>query len=124
MLRIFHCFLAVLFSVFALSAQAGEYVDMFPGTLVIWEDKPVLIRCDLVKNAYVLVDSDLQTAPYLEQVKELQASIESPVSARVYGSYREINGMNHLVVRSMENIRKGDSCHLVPPKLPLNITFP
>ena len=123
-MRWFRYFAAVFFSLCAVTAQADDYVDLFPGTLVIWQDQPVLIRCDLLKNAYVLVDHNMQTAPYLEQIRELQASIESPVSARVYGSYRQIDGKNHLVVKSMENIRKGDSCHLVPPRFPLNITFP
>lgn len=123
-MTISRCLALLLFSMLAVAARAEEYVDMYPGTLVISQGQAVLIRCDLVKNAYILVDADMQTAPYIEQVRQLGASLESPVSAIVVGSYKNVEGKNHLVVQSIEEVRKGRSCHLMPPKEPFNITFP
>lgn len=117
-------YLAVLvFWFLAKNGWAGEGMDIFPGTLVIWHDQPVLIRCDLVKNAYILVDGDMQTSSYVEQIRKLSASLESPVSAVISGSYRNVGGKNYLVVQSIKTIRKGSSCHLIPPEEPLNIEF-
>ncbi|WAW10559.1 hypothetical protein NB640_02555 [Oxalobacter vibrioformis] len=117
-------YLAVVFlSMMAAGALAEDMVDMYPGTLVISQGLPVLIRCDLVKNAYILADADMQAAPYIEQIRQLGASLESPVCAIVVGSYKNIEGKNHLVVQSIEEIQKGRSCHLMPPREPLNIRF-
>lgn len=115
---------AFFFSMLAGAAWAEEYVDMYPGTLALSQGQPVLIRCDLVKNAYILVDADMKTSSYVEQIRQLGASLESPVSVIVLGAYRSIDGRNHIVVKSIEEIRKGRSCHLVPPKEPFNIKFP
>jgi len=65
----------------------------------------------------------MQAVPYIEQIRQLGASLASPVSAIVVGSYKNIEGKNHLVVRSIEEIRKGRSCHLVPPREPFNLKF-
>ncbi len=104
----------------AAGVRAGDFADIFPGTLLVWQDQPVLIRCDLGQSAYILVDANMRTAPWLEQINKLDASLASPVSAVVVGSYRKVDGKNHLVVKSIEKIRKGHSCHLVPPHEPFN----
>ena len=106
-----------------MEAWAGNFVDVFFGTLVISQGQPVLVRCDLVKNAYILVDADMQMAPWVREIRQLDASLSSPVSAVVIGAYKNVDGKNHLVVQTIGEIRKGSSCHLLPPKEPLNIEF-
>lgn len=122
-MKMFGYLAAFFFSMLASAALAEEYLDIYPGTLVISQGQPVLIRCDLVKNAYILVGPDMQTSSYVEQIRQLGASLESPVSVIVVGAYKNVDGKNHLVVQSLEEIRKGRSCHLVPPREPFNIEF-
>ncbi len=46
-------YLALVFlSMMATGTLAEDMVDMYPGTLVISQGQPVLIRCDLVKRLY------------------------------------------------------------------------
>ncbi len=99
----------------------AQAVDMFPGTLAVYQGRPVLIRCDLVKNAYVLMDVAGKSDAYLKLIGELGAGLQKPVEARVFASYRSVDGLNVLVVDRIENITPNSSCHLFPPAEPLNI---
>ena len=117
-------FLFVSLFFLATDPARASVVDVFSGTLAVYQGRPVLIRCDLVKNAYVLVDASGSSATYLKQLEALGAGLQKPVEARVFGSYRTVDGFNVLVVDRIENIMPGSSCHFGPPTEPLNIKAP
>lgn len=105
MKRILFLLIAILFSP---AVQAG---DLFTGTLEIRDAKPILVRCDLVKNTYYLVDKDGNAEVYLKKLNALGVTPESPFQAQVFGEARMNGEAVILAVDSIENIEPG-SCHL------------
>lgn len=98
----------LLLHLFVAPAYAG---DIFPGTLEIRDGKPLLIRCDLVKNTYLLVDKDGNVDVWLKQIEKLGITPENPYQATVLGDARMEGNTVILTVDSIEDIKPG-SCHL------------
>lgn len=71
----------------------------------------MLIRCDLVKNTYFLVDKDGNFDIWLKQLKELGITPEKPYQATAFGDARMEGNTVILTVDSLEDIKQG-SCHL------------
>lgn len=96
--------------ILAASVPAAWSRDLFIGTLEIHDGKPMLVRCDLVKNTYLLVDASGSSEVYLKQLTELGASPEKPFQANVFGDARMDDSTIFLTVDSIEDITAG-SCH-------------
>lgn len=107
MKRLFLLLIGILFQ-FSSTVHAG---DLFIGTLEIRDDRPILVRCDLVKNTYFLVDKDGNAEVYLKQFRELGITPESPFQAQVFGDVHMDGEAVILTVNSIKNIVP-DSCHM------------
>lgn len=80
-----------------------------------------LNRCDLGQNQYWLLDNEDHTVQQFIQTYEKQlqlddrsnTSVDHKIQATVIGAYQEKEGENYLVVKSIEDIQPGTSCHLI-----------
>ena len=98
-------------ALFALSSAPALAGDIFMGTLEIHDGKPVLVRCDLVKNTYLLVDDKGSSEVYLKQLTDLGVSEKKPFQASIFGDAAMEGDIVFLKVDSIEDIKAG-SCHL------------
>ena len=98
------------FALLLVLAMPASGKDLFTGTLEVREGKPMLVRCDLVKNTYLLVDAAGNSEVYLKQLTALGVSKETPFQATVIGDARMEGDAVILTVDSIEDI-KGGSCH-------------
>lgn len=103
--------LLLLAAILFLFPPAVQAEDLFTGTLEIRDGRPILVRCDLVKNAYFLVDKAGSAEVYLKQFRELGITPESPFQAQVFGEARMDGEAVILTVDSIKNIVPG-SCHM------------
>ena len=90
------------------SAQAGE---LFTGTLEINGDQPYLVRCDLVKNTYRVVDRNGDSTVWLAELKRLGVG---RVEAMMTGAIGEAEMRGEEVILKVEDLGevKPGSCHL------------
>ena len=93
----------------AASTQAWGK-DLFIGTLEIHDGKPMLVRCDLAKNTYLLVDAQGNSESYVKQLTELGVSPEAPFQANAFGDAHMDGSTVLLTVDALEDIKAG-SCH-------------
>jgi len=95
-------------------AAEDEYVDVFIGTLEIREGRPYLVRCDLVKNTYLLLNKKGTRDISLKKLAEIGVGERKRMQAHVWGDPEIVgNDLNNvtLKVHAIENIRPG-TCHL------------
>ena len=87
--------------------------DVYIGTLSSENGKLILLRCDIAQNKYILQDKknskDKPVANYLKGSKRKSGL----VYAEIWGDYDEKKGENYLLVKSIDNVTDGKSCHLL-----------
>lgn len=103
----------LVFLCLLLFPSAAQARDLFTGTLEIRDGKPLLIRCDAVKNTYVLEDAEGNTTVWLKRLEKLGITRETPYQATAIGDVRDFNAeLAFLTTERLENIQPG-SCHLL-----------
>lgn len=105
----------LLFSVaFSLSTLSGlsQAQDIYIGTIEFKKNSVELHRCDLGGSRYVLLDPKDQKEGAIRQLKKMHSSETATLYGEVIGTYQEMGGKNQIVVRSIENLTLGKSCHL------------
>ena len=96
---------------FLLPLSSAWALDLFSGTFEIRDGKPLLVRCDLVRNTYILVDQNHSSAKYLKMLTKMGVAPGAVFQARVIADVEVKGDVNTLIVDSIDAVKKG-SCHL------------
>lgn len=107
-MRIFAALFLICFFGWSGSARAG---DLFSGTLQINDGQPYLVRCDLAKNTYRLVDRNGDSAVWLAKLKRLGVERNGTMMTGVIGEADRRGEEDILKVEDLGEVKPG-SCHL------------
>ncbi len=103
----------VVVATLLLSWSQAHALDVYIGTIETRNGKAHLIRCDLVKNEYILTDVDKSANGPVKRLMDKFGKQKPPIYAEVIGDYQEKDGKNILVAKAIQNIKQGKSCHLL-----------
>ncbi len=88
-------------AVFSSALMARGQDDIFTGTLTIDEGRPTLVRCDLLKASYDLVDETGSHDGIMKILTEQGVGRQRPMYAQVRGAAEFKNGQLRLRVNSI-----------------------
>lgn len=103
--------IAMIFLLAFFQAAGLEAAELFQGTLEIRGELPLMRRCGLTKDEYVLVDQEGSSTEYLAQMRKLGVDSGEKLQARIVGELRRVGARQALAVESIEEVSPG-SCQL------------